>query len=88
MPRVLKIDVTVAFFLASGNTPVVIDRLNRCVIEGQMIGAHSRKTQLVMRGCAVELEMGRCWRVRKTVNSGWVENRRSVASQEEETVHF
>ena len=46
------------------------DRLNRCVIEGQMIGAHSRRTRLVMRGCAVDLEMGRCWRVRRTVNSG------------------
>ena len=35
-----------------------------------MIGAHSRRTRLVMRGCAVALEMGRCWRVRRTVNSG------------------
>ena len=35
-----------------------------------MIGAHSWRTRLVMRGCAVALEMGRCWRVRRTVNSG------------------
>ena len=50
MPRFLKIGGTVACFQASGNTPVVTDRLNRCVIEGQMIGAHSRRTRLVMRG--------------------------------------
>ena len=65
----MKIGVTVARFQAPGNTPVVIDRLNRCVIEGKMIGAHSRRTRLVVRGCAVALEMRRCWRVRRTVNS-------------------
>ena len=70
MPRFLKIGVTVARFQASGNTPVAIDRLNRCVMEGQVNGAHSRRTRLVMRGCAIALEMGRCWRVRRTVNSG------------------
>ena len=54
VPRFLKIGVTIARFQASGN------------IEGQMIGAHSRRTRLVMRGpgCAVALGMGRCCRVR------------------------
>ena len=47
MPRIfLKIGVTIPCFQASGNMSVVMDRMTRCVIDGQMIGEHSRRIEL------------------------------------------